>query len=529
MIGRRTTLDHRPPRTGGSEPGPLSPMKAAHFQRGMKPGRHARRRTMFSHNGGAAPASGWLRLARPGWQHPRLLLALGVVAAVFAGAWYMIGPPVLPTVLLGVAAFNLMVSGMETRWRLYGWRTPEAMEQMAWPAPVAPGAEQMTFSLIVPVRDEATVIGDTLRRLLKQTHAAYQIVVSLCDDDEATVAAVGALTGRSPASRITVVTGQYEKPSKAQQLNRALEYCVGDVVGVIDAEDDVAEGLLVHVEALFDESGADVVQGGVQLMNLGRGLRQWFQVHNVLEYYCWFTSRMAYQVAAGFVPLGGNTVFIRRQLLEAAGGWPESLTEDCALGVLLSTEFGARVATAYSPDLTTREESPPSIFNKEAGSLFWQRDRWVRGFLAEFMGGRWLKMATLRQRLLAGYILGTPILQAVSFFLLPLAAVTGLAVKTPIAVAMLVFAPLLPIGLAVLTQLIGLRDFSRLYHQRASIWHYASVLFLMPLYQVLLATAAAVAVYKYAAGDTTWYKTGRASEHRREALGHGFASEGAAA
>jgi len=161
-----------------------------------------------------------------------------------------------------------------------------------------------------------------------------------------------------------------------------------------------------------------------------------------------------------------------------------------------------------------REEAPPSIFNKEVGSLFWQRDRWVRGFIGEFVSGRWLEMGTLRQKVLAGYILATPILQAVSFVLLPTAIALGLLVKTPLAVAVLMFLPALPIAVTVLTQLIGLHDFCKQYDQRASVWHYASVLFLAPLYQVLLAAAAAVAVWKFAIGDDTWYKTGRASEHR---------------
>lgn len=442
-------------------------------------------------------------------------VAIATAAAGIAGAWYELRLPVLPTVLLCVAVFNLAVGGMEARWRLYGWRTPEAAVRMAWPAPVIPGLERMAFSLIVPARDEANVIGDTLRRLLKQTHTRCQIVVSLCHDDEATNAAVRSVMRENPDALITTVADCYEKPSKARQLNRALEFCTGDIVGVIDAEDDVAEDLLRHTEALFAKSGADVVQGGVQLMNLGRGVGKWFQVHNVLEYFFWFTSRMAYQADAGFVPLGGNTVFVRRSLLTAAGGWPVSLTEDCALGVLLATEFGAKVATAYSAALATREESPPSMFNREAGSLFWQRDRWIRGFLAELMAGRWRTMPTLRQRILAGYILATPILQAISFVLLPAAALVGLMTKTPIAVAVLIFTPILPIGITVLTQLIGLRDFCQQYGQRASVWHYASILFLIPLYQVVLMAAAAVAAYKYAAGDTTWYKTGRAAEHRQ--------------
>lgn len=136
---------------------------------------------------------------------------------------------------------------------------------------------------------------------------------------------------------------------------------------------------------------------------------------------------------------------------------------------LLATEFGAKVASAYSATLATREESPPSIFNREAGSLFWQRDRWIRGFLAELMAGRWRTMPTLRQRILAGYVLATPILQAISFVLLPAAALIGLLTKTPIAVAVLIFTPILPIGITVMTQLIGLRDFCQQYGQRASV------------------------------------------------------------
>jgi cellulose synthase/poly-beta-1,6-N-acetylglucosamine synthase-like glycosyltransferase len=86
---------------------------------------------------------------------------------------------------------------------------------------------------------------------------------------------------------------------------------------------------------------------------------------------------MAFHASTGFVPLGGNTVFVRRELLERAGGWPLSITEDCALGVRLSVEFGAEGGDGVQRRAYHREEAPPSIFNKEVGSLFWQRDRWV--------------------------------------------------------------------------------------------------------------------------------------------------------
>lgn len=203
-----------------------------------------------------------------------------------------------------------------------------------------------------------------------------------------------------------------------------------------------------------------------------------------------------------------------RSLLEQAGGWPDTLTEDCALGVVLAAEHGARVAAAYSAELATREESPPTIFNKELGALFWQRDRWVRGFVTELADGKWRKMPTLRRRALAGYFLANPLLQALSAVLLPFAAITAVLLKAPIGLTLLMFAPLVPLGITVVSQLVGLRQFTHSYQLKSRIWHYASVLFLAPLYQLILGAAAAVALYKYGKGDTRWYKTGRAAEHR---------------
>ena len=96
----------------------------------------------------------------------------------------------VPALLLLATAFNLVIGGTEARWRLYGWRDPTASAEIAWPAPVRPGAEKLSFDLIVPLRDEANVIGETLRGLLRQTHPRLHIVVSLCDDDESTISAV---------------------------------------------------------------------------------------------------------------------------------------------------------------------------------------------------------------------------------------------------------------------------------------------------------------------------------------------------
>lgn len=440
-------------------------------------------------------------------------VAAVAIAVGLASAICGLGPQALPVLLFLAAALNLAVSGLEARWRTYAWRTPEAAAELAWPDPIRPGEEQMSFSFIVCALDEAAVIGETLRGLLRQTHRRCQIVVSLRDSDLPTIEAVRTFE-RSYPGRIEVVIGHYKEAGKHAHLNAALPFCQGDAVCPVDAEGDVAPELLLHVEALFRRTNADVVQGAVQLMNLGMSLRQWFQAHNVLEYQAWYSSRMLFQVRADFVPLGGNTVFIRTNLLRRAGGWPASPTEDCAVGVLLCSRYGARVVAAYSPQLVTREEVPATIFDRAKGAIFWQRVRWLEGTFQELLRGSWLQMPSVRRKALAGYILAAPILQAVSCALLPLAIVTACVLKVPEGLALFMYTPFIPIALTMASMITGLHEFGRDHHQQVRVRHYASILFLTPIYQILLAIAAATAVCKYLRGDKTWYRTGRSMEHR---------------
>jgi cellulose synthase/poly-beta-1,6-N-acetylglucosamine synthase-like glycosyltransferase len=447
----------------------------------------------------------------------RLRWAAAAVVVALAGLALAAAHPAGPTVLVGallcVALFNTATSSLEVRWRLYGWRTPEAIERMRWPSPADRAGER--FSLILPALHEAAVIASTLRRLLAQQYPHCEVIVSLCEGDDDTIAEVRrVMVEDDPDGRIKLVVRRYLKSTKPRQLNAALAECTGTVVGVIDAEDDVAPGLLARVDAMFARTHADVVQGGVQLMTLGRRPADWFKVHNVLEYFFWFTSRMFYQVKCGFVPLGGNTVFVRRALLIRAGGWPDNLTEDCALGVLLCTRYGAKVVAAYDPELATREEVPPTIWDRQAGSLFYQRVRWNQGFLSILLQGQWLRLPTLKQRLLAGYILGTPFLQGLSGLLLPLALATILWLKVPVGLAMLMYAPLLPIAITLVTQVVGLREFGRAYRQRVGLRHYAYLVIGAPAYQWVLMAAAFWAAIRHVRGHTNWHKTTHTGDHR---------------
>jgi hypothetical protein len=151
------------------------------------------------------------------------------------------------------------------------------------------------------------------------------------------------------------VTGEKNKP---RALQAALPFTTKSVVGIIDAESIAAPGLLINIDTVFQSTQADIVQGGVQLMNYGDS---WWALLNCIEYYRWFKSRLHWHALQRFITLGGNTVFMRRSAIEAVGGWDVlNLTEDAEIGVRLSVA-GFKVAVVYDPKFATRESTPDTV------------------------------------------------------------------------------------------------------------------------------------------------------------------------
>ncbi len=244
----------------------------------------------------------------------------------------------------------------------------------------------------------------------------------------------------------------------------------------------------------------------MQLMNVRSS---WWALRNCLEYFFWFRSRLHFHADRDFIPLGGNTVFVRTELLRAVGGWdPECLAEDCELGVRLSS-LGAWVSVAYEPALATREETPGSIT-----SLVKQRTRWDQGFLQVLRKGEWRGLPTARQRALARYTLLTPVIQAVTGLLVPLSLAFILFAETPTVITLIGFLPLLLVVASVCVELVALHEFGREFDVRVGPRQYAGlVLGTMP-YQWLLAFAAVRAVVRERRGETGWEKTAHVGAHR---------------
>jgi cellulose synthase/poly-beta-1,6-N-acetylglucosamine synthase-like glycosyltransferase len=408
------------------------------------------------------------------------------------------------SLVLAVAALLLFaIASATVWWMLHAWRDPETYRATGFAGDS--GLPSLSFSLIVPARHEEAVLGATLDKLERLDYPAFEVVVVVGHDDPATAEVADAVAERFP-DRFRVVVDDNWPKNKPKALNTALPFCEGEVTGVFDAEDEVDTRLLRTVDRAFRATGSDVIQGGVQLVNFRSS---WFSLRNCLEYFFWFRSRLHLQEQHRFIPLGGNTVFVRTEVLRSVDGWdPDCLAEDCELGVRLSA-LGAGVSVCYDPYLVTREETPDTL-----RSLLKQRTRWNQGFLQVLRKGEWRRLPMRRQRMLARYTLAQPFLQAFAGLGIPFAIATALVADIPVGIALLSFLPAIPTLAMVVFEVTGLREFCRVYYVRPRSTDYLRLVIGTPFYQVVLAASACRAVLRELRGQRGWEKTSHSGAHR---------------
>jgi cellulose synthase/poly-beta-1,6-N-acetylglucosamine synthase-like glycosyltransferase len=405
-----------------------------------------------------------------------------------------------------IAAVMLFAIGLSTWvWMLHAWSTPRTHRRTGGNLQAHLGEPCFSFSLIVPARHEEGVLASTLERMANVNHPWFEIIVVVGDDDTPTRDIAYAAAARHPGL-ITVGVDSSSPKSKPKALNTALRLCRNEIVGIFDAEDEVNENLLRQADAVFERTAAHVVQGGVQLVTLRNS---WFSVRNCLEYFFWFRSRLHAHAEDGFAPLGGNTVFFRRDRLLEIGGWDEEcLAEDCEIGIRMSSK-GARIAVWYDPSTATREETPRTV-----QSFIKQRTRWDQGYIQVLRNRHWKALPTRRQRALAQYVLVFPIIQAAMGLLLPMAVVIVVFGQLPLLLTLMAIAPLLMMIGILATEAIGLTELSQAFSLRARPIDYLMLVITLIPYQLLLAVAAIRALWREMLGNRGWEKTDHEGIHR---------------
>src|SRR5439155_13861911 len=319
---------------------------------------------------------------------------------------------------------------------LYTWDRPEASRKAKAPARLL--SPRMSFTVLLPARHEEDVIQTTIERVVRANYplSLLEVVVICSVDDTGTIAKAQqkiAQLRRTGVTNVHVMVFKNKPINKPHGLNVGLRHTHNEVVTIFDAEDDIHPEIFNVVNTVLLTDPVAVVQCGVQLMNYQS---KWYSALNVLEYFFWFKSRLHYHARLGMTPLGGNTVFFTRQVLQRVSGWDErDLTEDADIGIRISL-LGERMRVIYDDRYVTREETPPTL-----GQFIKQRTRWSQGFLQTLLKGEWRRLPRLGQRLLALYTLGFPAAQAVLGLYILAAVLMMFTVKVSVLTAIILDLP----------------------------------------------------------------------------------------
>ncbi|MFN3576201.1 MAG: glycosyltransferase, partial [Tabrizicola sp.] len=228
-------------------------------------------------------------------------------------------------------------------------------------------------SIIVALYREDDIAPRLVRRLARLDYPAELLDVILAVEAEDTVTLDALAQAELPPWMRVVVVPDGQIKTKPRALNHALDHARGAIIGVYDAEDAPEPDQLRKVVARFQRSGSRVacLQGVLDYYN---PRTNWLSRCFTIEYAGWFRLVLPGLARLGLVvPLGGTTLFFRRDVLDRLGAWDaHNVTEDADLGIRLA-RHGYRTDLI---DTVTFEEA-----NCRALPWIKQRSRWIKGYM----------------------------------------------------------------------------------------------------------------------------------------------------
>ena len=233
-------------------------------------------------------------------------------------------------------------------------------------------------SVMVPLFHETEIASALIKRLERLTYpkSMLEVVLVLEAQDEMTQQTI-ARTALPDWISVITVPDDGRVTTKPRALNYALNFCQGSIIGVWDAEDAPEPDQIEKVVMRFAQAPKEVacLQGMLDYYN---PRMNWIARCFTIEYASWWRVVMPGMARLGLVlPLGGTTLFFKRDVLEKLGAWDAyNVTEDADLGVRLARH-------GY------RTELLETVTYEEANCRPWrwvrQRSRWLKGFLITYL------------------------------------------------------------------------------------------------------------------------------------------------
>ena len=229
-----------------------------------------------------------------------------------------------------------------------------------------------TVSIMVPLFHETEIARRLVKRLSAISYPRELLDICLVVEEDDTLTQDTIARSDLPRWMRQIIVPRGAVKTKPRALNFALDFCRGTIIGVYDAEDAPDPDQIHKVAKRFAEAGPEVacLQGILDFYN---ARTNWLSRCFTVEYAAWFRIVLPGLEKIGFaVPLGGTTLFFRREALEELGGWDaHNVTEDADLGIRLARH-------GYKTELIK------TVTQEEANCRVWpwvkQRSRWIKGY-----------------------------------------------------------------------------------------------------------------------------------------------------
>ncbi len=303
----------------------------------------------------------------------RLAATLAVIGMCIALSFAF--PTLLFSVFIGWAAFTLLVSAA-LKTAAFCARIMAGNPETQ-PPPVSSGQKLPKVSVLVPLFRETEIAHALIKRLSRLTYPKCLLdVVLVLEENDALTRQTLAEIDLPPWMRAVVVPDGQPR-TKPRAMNYALDFCEGDIIGIFDAEDAPDPDQITTIARRFQTAPPDLVclQGILDYYN---PRQNWLARCFTIEYATWFRTMLPGLARLGFaIPLGGTTLYFRRDVLEELGGWDaHNVTEDADLGFRLARH-------GY------RTEVIGTVTGEEANCRAWpwikQRSRWLKGYMTTYL------------------------------------------------------------------------------------------------------------------------------------------------
>lgn len=196
-------------------------------------------------------------------------------------------------------------------------------------ADAAPSAYRNDFTVLIPARNEAHVIGETLRALAIAAPGAPIIVIDDQSSDDTAAIALAIVPNLTLVNGSTPPAGW---TGKLWALQQGLERAATPRVLLLDADIRAAPGILAPLQRRADEGYALVSLCAEPCWNgiAARWLLPAFVYFFKLLYPFALANRQGSRVAAA---AGGVIMVDRNALVDAGGfaGWRDAIIDDCTL------------------------------------------------------------------------------------------------------------------------------------------------------------------------------------------------------